>query len=124
MPDGLINPVKARMRAGDVALGLNVRLGRSADIVRIAKATGHDFVFIDVQHSIFNLETIAHMAHTALAIGVAPVVRVRGSDDPDVSMLLDNGVTGIVYPDVADAAQARRAVEICKFPPIGRRSVF
>ena len=48
---------------------------------------------------------------TALAIGVAPVVRVRGIDDPDVSMLLDNGVTGIVYPDIANAAQARRAVE-------------
>jgi len=123
MPDDLINPVKARMRAGDVALGLNVRIGRSADIVRVAKATGHDFVFIDVQHSIFNIETIAHMAHTALAIGVAPVVRVRGIDDPDVSMLLDNGVTGIVYPDIANAAQARRAVEVCKFPPIGKRSV-
>ena len=123
MPDDLINPVKARMRAGDVALGLNVRIGRSADIVRVAKATGHDFVFIDVQHPIFNIETIAHMAHTALAIGVAPVVRVRGIDDPDVSMLLDNGVTGIVYPDIANAAQARRAVEVCKFQPIGKRSV-
>src|SRR5437764_9040556 len=123
MPDELVNPVKARMRAGDVALGLNVRIGRSADIVRVAKATGHDFLFIDVQHSIFNIETIAHMAHTALAIGVAPVVRVRGIDDPDVSLLLDNGVTGIVYPDIANAAQARRAVEVCKFPPIGKRSV-
>ena len=48
---------------------------------------------------------------------------MRGIDDPDVSVLLDNGVTGIVYPDVANAAQARKAVEICKFPPIGRRSV-
>src|SRR5437016_10941731 len=107
--DRLVNPVKERMQAGDVALGLNVRMGRSADVVRVAKATGHDFVFIDVQHSIFNLETISHMAHTALAIGVAPIVRVRGIDDPDVSMLLDNGVTGIVYPDVATADQARRA---------------
>src|SRR5438552_15846449 len=120
MPDGLINPVKARMRAGDVALGLNVRLGRSADIVRIAKATGHDFVFIDVQHSIFNLETISHMAHAALAIGIAPIVRVRGIHDPDVSMLLDNGVTGIVYPDVATPAQARRPVAVRKLPPIAR----
>src|ERR1700680_5131540 len=84
----LVNPVKERMRAGDVALGITVRMGRSAEIAHIAKATGHDFIFIDVQHSIFNLETIAHMAHTALAIGVAPLVRVRGVNDPDVSLLL------------------------------------
>ena len=53
--DAISNPVKQRMQAGDVALGMSVRLGRSADVARIAKATGHDFIFIDVQHSIFNL---------------------------------------------------------------------
>ena len=118
-----VNPVKARMRAGDVALGLPVRMGRSAEIAHIAKATGHDFIFIDGQHSVFNLETIAHIAQAALAIGVAPLVRVRGVDDPDVSLLLDNGVTGIVYPDVNTAADARKAVDTCRFAPLGNRSV-
>src|SRR6202008_4163960 len=119
----LNNGVKRRTLAGGVALGMTVRLGRSPDIARIAKATGHDFLFIDGQHSIFNLETISNIAHTALAIGVAPFVRVRGVDDPDVSLLLDNGVTGIVYPDVETAVQARRAVAPCRFPPRGKRSV-
>jgi hypothetical protein len=45
----LVNPVKQRVAAGGVALGMPVRLGRSAEIARIAKATGHDFIFIDVQ---------------------------------------------------------------------------
>src|SRR5436853_4813696 len=119
----LTNPVKETLKAGGVSLGMTVRLGRSPDIARIAKATDHDFVFIDTQHSIFDLETIAAIANTALAIGVAPLVRVRGIDDPDVSLLLDNGVTGIIYPDVASAAEARKAVDTCKFAPIGKRSV-
>ena len=119
----LVNPVLDRLRAGDVALGINVRLSRSADIVRIARATGHDFVFMDAQHSLFGLETIGHMAQAALALGVGCVVRVRGVDDPDISLLLDNGVTGIVVPDVGTVMQARRAVEIVRFPPTGRRSV-
>jgi staphyloferrin B biosynthesis citrate synthase len=121
--DKLANPVKERMQAGGVALGMPVRLGRSSDIARIAKTTGHDFIFIDCQHSLFNLETIGEIASTASAIGVAPLVRVRGIDDPDVSLLLDNGVMGIVYPDISTAAQAQKAVEICKFAPIGKRSV-
>ena len=113
--DRLVNPVKARMQAGEVALGMPVRLARSGDIARIARTTGHNFIFIDCQHSLFNLETIGHIASTALGCGITALVRVRGIDDPDVSLLLDNGVMGIVYPDVNTAAQARKAVDICKF---------
>jgi staphyloferrin B biosynthesis citrate synthase len=119
----LVNPVREKMKAGGVALGMTVRLGRTPDIARIAKSTGHDFIFIDGQHSIFNLETIIGIAHAALGTGVVPMVRVRGVDDPDVSLLLDNGVTGIIYPDIGTAAHARRAVEVCRFPPLGKRSV-
>jgi len=117
------NPVKARMAAGDVALGMIVRLSRSGDIARIAKTTGHDFIFIDRQHSLFSLETVGHVAQAALGCGVAPLVRVRSCDDPDTALLLDNGATGIVFPDVSNAADARRAVDACRFPPLGRRSV-
>jgi staphyloferrin B biosynthesis citrate synthase len=117
------NPVKTMMRAGRVALGMNVRLARSGDIARIAKSSGHDFIFIDTQHSLFNLETIGHIAQAALGCGIAPLVRVRSCDDPDTSLLLDNGVTGIVFPDISNAEEARRAVNRAKFPPVGRRSV-
>lgn len=116
------NPALERMRAGEVALGLIVRLARSADIARIARSTEHDFIFIDRQHAIFDLETIAHIAHTALGCGVTALVRVRGPSDPDISMLLDNGVTGIIVPDVNTPEDARLAVEACKFAPVGRRS--
>jgi staphyloferrin B biosynthesis citrate synthase len=117
------NPAKERMRAGDVALGMIVRMARSADIARIAKASGHDFIFIDGQHSLFSVETVGHIAQTALAIDVAPLVRVRSCDDPSTSVILDNGATGIIFPDVNSADDARRAVAACKFPPVGKRSV-
>jgi len=86
----LSNPLKEMMKAGKVALGMNVRLARSGDIARIA--------------------------HTALGCGITPLVRVRSVDDQDVQVLLDNGVMGIVYPDVNTAAEARRAVARAKFP--------
>jgi 2-keto-3-deoxy-L-rhamnonate aldolase RhmA len=117
------NTLKELFKAGKVALGMNVRLGRSGDIARIAKTTGHDFIFIDTQHSLYNVETIGHIAQVALAIGIAPLVRVRSCDDPDTQVLLDNGVTGIVFPDVNNAAEAKRAVNRAKYPPIGKRSV-
>ena len=119
----LVNPALERMRQGGVALGLSVRLARSPEIVRIAKATGHDFLFIDGQHAAFNVETVINLASTAIPLGVAPMFRVRGVTDPDVPVLLDNGVTGIIFPDVNTAEEARHAVQISKFAPVGRRSV-
>jgi staphyloferrin B biosynthesis citrate synthase len=124
MPDfSLVNPVIQRMKAGEVALGMIVRLARSGDIASVARTTGHDFLFLDTQHAIFSLETLGHIAQAARGAGVAPLVRVRSCDDPDTSLLLDAGVTGIVFPDINTAAQARKAVDAAKFAPVGRRSV-
>src|ERR1700730_18564999 len=93
----LVNPVQARMQAGDVALGMIVRLARSGDVVRIDRSTGHDYIFIDAQHSLFSLETIGHMAQVGLGCGTAVLVRARSCDDPDISVRLDDGVNGILF---------------------------
>jgi staphyloferrin B biosynthesis citrate synthase len=118
-----LNPVKELLRADKVALGMNVRLARSGDIARIAKTCGHDFIFIDAQHSLYNVETMGEIAQAALGIGISPLVRVRSVDDPNTQVLLDNGISGIVFPDVNNAAEAKRGVDRAKFPPVGKRSV-
>ena len=107
IPD-ISNPIDARMEARRSCAWPDRAALRSGDIARIASATGHDFMFIDAQHSIFSVETIGHIAQAALACGIAPLVRVRSCEDPDIPLLLDNGVTGIVFPDVNTADDARR----------------
>lgn len=119
----LHNPVLEAMRAGRPAFGLSVRSVRGIDIARVARLSGHQFLFIDGQHGVFNAETICNLANAALAIGVAPIARVKSLADPDTPVLLDNGVTGIVFPDINTPEEAGRAVEICRFPPLGKRSV-
>lgn len=120
--DYLTNSVRDRMARDEAALGMIVRLGRSGDAPRIAKMSGHDFIFVDCQHALFDIETIGHIAQVSLSIGLACVARVRSVDDPNASLLLDNGVSGIVFPDVSSAEQARRAVRSVRFPPVGARS--
>jgi 2-keto-3-deoxy-L-rhamnonate aldolase RhmA len=122
-PVSIPNPIKELFKQDKVALGMNVRLARSGDIAGIAKTTGHDFIFIDGQHALYNVETIGAIAMVANGIGVAPLARVSSCDDPTVQVLLDNGVMGIVFPDISTADQARRAVARSKFPPVGTRSV-
>src|SRR5579863_3466555 len=55
-----------------------------------------------------------------MSCGIAPLVRVRSINDPDVSLLLDNGAVGIVYPDINTAEEAQRAVDACKFASDGQ----
>lgn len=119
----LTNPVLEAMRAGKPAFGLSVRVVRGPEIARIARASGHQFLFIDGQHGVFNAETVCNIANAALAVGVAPLARVKSLADPDTPILLDNGVSGIIFPDINTPEEARRAVEICRFPPHGKRSV-
>ena len=118
----IVNQASARMAAGGVALGLIVRMVRTGEIARVARAAGYDFLFIDLQHAAFSLETIAAISSAALGLGVAPIVRVRSARDPDIPVILDSGALGIVVPDVNSAADARAAVDAAKFAPIGRRS--
>ena len=118
----MTHPLKEIFKAKKVALGLLTRLARSGDIARIAKTTGHDFVFIDAQHAAYTPETVGHIAQAALGIGISPLVRVRSCDDPQTQVFLDIGATGIVFPDVNTAVEAKRAVDRARFPPVGRRS--
>jgi 2-keto-3-deoxy-L-rhamnonate aldolase RhmA len=55
------NAVKELFKADKVALGMIARVARSGDIARIAKTTGHDFVFVDGQHALYSVETSGHI---------------------------------------------------------------
>lgn len=120
---GNSNALLERMRSGEVALGLVTRLARSGEIASVARASGHDFLFVDTQHALYSLETIGHIAQAALGAGVATIVRVPNCDDPDIGKLLDASVMGIVVSDVSTAEEAQRAVNAVRFPPLDRRSV-
>jgi 2-keto-3-deoxy-L-rhamnonate aldolase RhmA len=119
----MTNPVKETITRGGTSFGINVRLSHSSEIARIAKATGHEFLYIDAQHALFNPESVGHITQTALACGVAPMVRTRGADDPNLSLFLDAGILGLVIPNIETAEQAERVVNATRFAPVGKRSI-
>jgi len=117
------NTVLEKLRAGEVVLGLSVRMVRTGEIAKIAEASGHDFIFIDMEHAPITLEAAAAMSVAALDTGITPIVRVAGHETFHMSRVLDGGAMGVVVPHVNNAEEARHAVAACRFPPIGHRSV-
>jgi 2-keto-3-deoxy-L-rhamnonate aldolase RhmA len=118
-----INTTRRKLEEGQLALGMGLRQARTVDIADIAKTCDFDWLFIDMEHNSMSMDTAAQICSASLAVGVTPIVRVPGHESFHASRLLDTGALGVVVPHVSNAAEARRAVDNCRFPPYGKRSI-
>jgi 2-dehydro-3-deoxyglucarate aldolase/4-hydroxy-2-oxoheptanedioate aldolase len=115
------NPVKAALLAGKVVLGSEISRLRSPEVARVFAAAGFDFVFIDMEHTPFGLETVAGMIQAARGAGIVPIVRIPQCEYVWVSRVLDNGAQGIIAPRVNTPQQAADLVSWTRYPPRGVR---
>ncbi len=118
-----INAAKARLRKGELAIGIGVRLVRNVDIIKVMKAAGFDWLFLDLEHGVMSIETAAAICVAAQDSGIAPIVRVPYGELAMATRLLDGGALGIVIPHVDTAEEAREIADRLRYPPRGHRSV-
>ena len=116
------NMFLARLQAGELTLMLAIRSGRTSEVVRIAKATGHHAVLVDLEHSGISVAIAGEMCATANDLGMMPFVRIPERDYGIIGRLLDSGAVGIVAPRVETVEEAEDISRACRFPPFGRRS--
>ena len=116
------NAAKRKMQLGGVALGFGVHHLRTAAVPLLAKASGHDWIFIDTEHGAFSVQEATQLCIAALPVGVTPIVRVCAGALDEGTRALDNGALGIVVPHVDTAKEARRIAEAFHYPPDGHRS--
>ncbi|MDE2228626.1 MAG: aldolase [Alphaproteobacteria bacterium] len=117
------NPARARLAKGELALGMGVRFARTAEIARMMRAAGFDWLFIDLEHGPGSLELTAQISCAALDAGIAPLIRVPHGQFDMATRALDGGGWGIVMPHVDSAEEARALVDHLKYPPLGHRSI-
>ena len=118
-----INAAKARLRKGDLAIGIGVRLVRNVDIIKVMKAAGFDWLFLDLEHGAMSIETACEISVAAQDSGIAPIVRVPYGELAMATRVLDGGALGIVIPHVDTAEEAREIADRLRYPPRGHRSV-
>ena len=114
------NRIKQVMREGSLALVSHVGFADPA-VVEIIASAGFDGAFIDMEHSIFDLQTGGEMIRVADLCDITPVVRVPDENPKTILRLLDMGAQGIQVPHIAGAEGARKAVEAIRYPPLGDR---
>lgn len=91
-------------------------------VAELVAATDFDYVIVDLQHGVATYAELPGMLQGMRAAGRAPVVRVPWNEPAKVMRALDSGACGALVPMVDSADDARRAVDACRFPPVGTRS--
>src|SRR4051794_33828387 len=116
-----VNHTRERLGRGETVFGSALQVYRAAEIPRAYAAAGFDYVFIDMEHGSFNLETVHEMITASVNAGITPIVRVAELAYSLVARLLDCGAQGIILPRVEDPELLRQALSWMRFPPLGIR---
>ena len=116
------NATIRKLQAGGIALGFGVHHLRTAAAGLLAAATGHDWLFIDMEHGAFSQDDVAQICIAALPTGITPIVRPCAGALDEGTRALDNGAAGVIVPHVDTVEQARRIAAAFRYPPLGTRS--
>ena len=116
-----LNHTKERLAAGERVFGCQLQAYRSPEIARTFAAAAFDFVFIDMEHGAFDLETTQDIVTASLSAGITPIVRVGELLYSLVARVLDGGAQGVILPRVEDPRVLEEAMSWFRFPPAGKR---
>ena len=93
----------------------------SPEVAEILMEAGFDWIFIDVEHGTHSLQDVQRILQ-ATESRCPCVVRVPLKDEIWVKRILDTGPAGILVPHVNSARDARDSIQMCLYPPQGKRS--
>src|SRR4051812_42852576 len=116
-----MNTTRERLAQGEAVYGCGLQVYRAPEIPRLFAAAGFDYVFIDMEHGSFNLETVHDMIISCKLAGITPIVRVGEVQYTLCARLLDQGAQGIILPRVEDPKILEEALSWMRFPPVGKR---
>lgn len=116
-----VDRLRAKWRAGEPAFGAWCTLGSDLGAELLARA-GFDYVCLDCQHGMWNVESISGAAQAVRTAGSLPLVRVPSGELWLIGRALDLGAAGVIVPLVSSVEEAAAAAASCRYPPEGARS--
>lgn len=114
------NPLKEKLGKGRPVLGTWHTLG-SPLVCEVLAESGLDFVIVDFEHGPFELGRAQEFIPRCELHGCSPLVRVPANEPWMVLQALDQGAHGVVVPQLASAAEARKLARSAKYHPQGMR---
>ena len=110
----------AAMRQGEKLVGTFFELGGAIAAESLALA-GLDFIIIDTEHGIYDVESALPVILACERHGMLPFVRIKDPSRPSVLKMLDIGARGLIVPSIRTMEEIRGLVAYGKYHPVGQR---
>jgi 2-dehydro-3-deoxyglucarate aldolase len=118
----MVNPLKRKLLENRLTVGSWVTIGHPS-VVEVMARAGFDWLTVDLEHSVIDLQTTQVLVATIQAQGLVPLVRVTENDPKLIQRVMDTGAMGVIVPMVNSKTDAELAVAAVRYPPAGRRGV-
>lgn len=114
------HPVRVRLERGEIVVALML-VSPSIEAAAHASTLGYHVLWVEMEHSPITLESLRLMVLATRSGPAAVFARVPVAEGWTAKRVLDQGVSGVVFPFVSSEVLARRAAEACRYPPVGKR---
>lgn len=93
----------------------------STEVTKIYCNSNCDGIVLDTEHGVFNNETLFTLIQLINASGKKSFVRITEPTKTFCRLLLDSGISGLIFSTLDSLNDVRDIREWCKFPPEGKR---
>lgn len=116
------NQLKNKLISGEFVIGTFVNCAYPA-FIEICGIAGFDFAVIDMEHGPLHTLAAEDLCRAADCSGIAPVIRVRKNDAPQIQRALDIGSAGVQVPQIETKEDAEAVIKGAKYSPLGARGL-
>jgi 2-keto-3-deoxy-L-rhamnonate aldolase RhmA len=116
----MINPIRARLEAGEVVLGLTI-VTNNLETAALGATLGFHFLWVEMEHSPISLESLRNLVLASRGLPAMILARVPVIETWCAKRVLDQGVAGVIFPFCSTSELAMKAVASCRYPPGGKR---
>ena len=112
--------LKEKILGREKTIGTHINLNDIA-VGKIAALSGHDFVWIDMEHSYLSFENLLNLIIAIHSVGGQVIVRAPQNDFTATKKILEMGPDGIIFPMIKTPEEANRLISYTLYPPYGNR---
>jgi 2-keto-3-deoxy-L-rhamnonate aldolase RhmA len=87
----------------------------------LGASLGFDFLWVEMEHSPVTLESLRTIVLATRGLPASVLARVPVVELWTAKRVLDQGVTGVIFPFTSSAELAKKAAQACRYPPNGLR---
>jgi 2-keto-3-deoxy-L-rhamnonate aldolase RhmA len=114
------HPVRARLEAGEIVVAITITTP-NLETAAYAATLGFHLLWVEMEHSPITLESLRAIVLASRGLPAAVFARVPVNEFWTAKRVLDQGVSGVIFPFTSSPELASQAVAACKYPPLGRR---